>query len=167
MSPGGEIWDCPTDRWRTPSTRVAIWRRHFGSLVPGIILAPYWEDSHPDHVVACRLVEDARFWSKLSRTDFAGEPFLPPKLYHYFSVHLRIHPSPSMVLDISDQIETKLDSILAYESQVSVGRQDQFPTFLDDVRDRARYWGWTIGAAYAEPLVSREEIGLTSLTSLR
>ena len=28
---------------------------------PEIILAPYWEDSHPDHVVACRLVEDARF----------------------------------------------------------------------------------------------------------
>jgi len=133
---------------------------------PDIILAPYWEDSHPDHVVACRLVEDARFWSKLSKTDFAGEPFHPPKLYHFLSVHLRIHPSPSFVHDISAHIETKMAAIRAYESQVLTGRPTGFPTALDDIRDRARYWGWTIGTAYAEPLFSREEIGVTSLKNL-
>lgn len=130
---------------------------------PGIILAPYWEDSHPDHVVASRLVEDARFWSKLSRSDFAGEPYLPPKLYHFLSVHLRVHPSPSFVYDISDHIETKMASIRAFESQVTMGRSQKFPTGLDDIKDRARYWGWTINTAYAEPLYSREEIGVNSL----
>ena len=51
---------------------------------PQIILAPYWEDSHPDHVVACRLVEDARFWSKLSCSDFAGEPFFASETVPFF-----------------------------------------------------------------------------------
>lgn len=133
---------------------------------PEILLAPYWEDSHPDHVVACRLAEDARFWSKLSKTDFAGEPFHPPKLYHFLSVHLRIHPSPAFVHDISAHIETKMAAIRAFESQVLTGRATDFPTALDDIRDRARYWGWTIGTAYAEPLFSREEIGVTSLKNL-
>ena len=132
---------------------------------PGIILAPYWEDSHPDHVVACRLVEDARFWSKLSRSDFAGEPFLPPKLYDYFSIHLRIHPSPSFVVEISDFIEEKMEAIRAYKSQILTGRSEEFPTALDDIRDRARYWGWTISKAFGEPLVSREEIGVSDLRS--
>jgi len=130
---------------------------------PAMILAPYWEDSHPDHVVACRLVEDAHFWSKLSRSDFVGEPFLPPKLYHYLSVHLRVHPSPSFVYDISDHIETKIAAIRAFESQVLTGRSEDFPTGLDDAKDRARYWGWTIQTSYAEPLYSREEIGVRSL----
>ncbi|MDB4680120.1 MAG: bacillithiol biosynthesis deacetylase BshB1 [Planctomycetaceae bacterium] len=130
---------------------------------PQIILAPYWEDSHPDHVVACRLVEDARFWSKLSCSDFAGEPFLPPKLYHFLSVHLRVHPSPSFVYDISAHIETKMQAVHAFESQVLTGRSTEFPTGIDDVKDRARYWGWTINKAYAEPLYSREEIGVGSL----
>ncbi|VAX39605.1 N-acetyl hydrolase, partial [hydrothermal vent metagenome] len=31
---------------------------------PKIILAPYWEDVHPDHVAASQLVDDARFWAK-------------------------------------------------------------------------------------------------------
>ena len=33
---------------------------------PNIILAPYWEDAHPDHVAASALADASRFWSKLS-----------------------------------------------------------------------------------------------------
>ena len=47
---------------------------------PAVVLAPYWEDAHPDHVAASRLVDDARFWSKLSKTEMAGERFWPPRL---------------------------------------------------------------------------------------
>lgn len=133
---------------------------------PQIILAPYWEDAHPDHIAASQLADAARFWSKLSRTDMAGERFHPPKIYYYWSIHLRIHPKPAFVVDISDTIEQKLESVRAYESQVIKGRSDKFPTLIDDVRDRARYWGWTIGTAYGEPFGSREEIGLNGIGGL-
>ncbi len=133
---------------------------------PAVILAPYWQDVHPDHVAASQLVDDARFWSKLSKTEMSGDPFWPPRLYHYFSIHLRIHPRPSFVLDISDHIDTKMRAIGCYESQLIEGRSTEFPTLLDDIRDCARYWGWTIGRSYGEPLTSREEIGVVGLESI-
>lgn len=138
----------------------------FRTVRPQIILAPYWQDAHPDHVAASSLCDDARFWSKLSRSDMAGEPFWPPLLLHYFSIHLRIHPAPSIVMDISSQIETKMAAVEAYESQLITGRQREFPTVIDDIRDRARYWGWSIGRAFGEPLVNRESTGIASLSSL-
>jgi N-acetylglucosamine malate deacetylase 1 len=138
----------------------------FRQTRPRIILAPYWQDAHPDHVAASSLVDDARFWSKLSRSDMEGDPFWPPMLLHYFSIHLRIHPAASVVMDISDVIDTKMNAVRAYESQLLTGRANTFPTAVDDIRDRARYWGWTINRAYGEPLCNRESIGIGSLTSL-
>lgn len=133
---------------------------------PGIILAPYWDDAHPDHVAASALCDGARFWSKLSRSDLAGDPFHPPRIYYFWSIHLRIHPAPAFVLDISPYIDRKMDAIRCFESQMVVGRSREHPTLLDDIKDRARYWGWTIGTAYAEPFASREEIGLSDLRVL-
>jgi bacillithiol biosynthesis deacetylase BshB1 len=138
----------------------------FRTVRPQIILAPYWQDAHPDHVAASSLCDDARFWSKLSRTDLAGEPFHPPQILHYFSIHLRVHPTPSFVIDISAEIDTKMSAVQAYESQLLTGKSETFPTVIDDIEDRARYWGWSIGRAYGEPLVNREPVGVASLTAL-
>ncbi|MEY3460151.1 MAG: hypothetical protein RL215_3308, partial [Planctomycetota bacterium] len=52
---------------------------------PSVILAPWKEDAHPDHVAASSLVDDARFWAKLSRSDMDGSPWWTPLLLHYFS----------------------------------------------------------------------------------
>ena len=38
-------------------------------LRPRIVLAPYWQDAHPDHVAASSLVDAARFWAKLTKSD--------------------------------------------------------------------------------------------------
>ncbi|MCA8997690.1 MAG: bacillithiol biosynthesis deacetylase BshB1 [Planctomycetaceae bacterium] len=133
---------------------------------PKILLAPYWEDSHPDHVSASQLVDAARFWAKLSRSDLLGESFHPPRIFYYWSIHLRIHPQPAFVVDISDVIDRKMDAIRCYESQVITGRSTTHPTGLDDIRDRARYWGWSIERGYGEPFASREEIRIDQLTDL-
>jgi len=138
----------------------------FRATRPQIVLAPYWQDAHPDHTAASSLCDDARFWSKLSRSDMQGDPFWPPMLLHYFSIHLRIHPAASIVLDVTPHIETKMAAVKAYNSQLIQGRSTEHPTVIDDIRDRARYWGWTIGKGYAEPLVNREQIGIESLSHL-
>ena len=138
----------------------------FRQTRPKIILAPYWEDAHPDHTAASALVDAARFWSKLSRSDLAGQPFHPPRVFYYWSIHLRIHPKPAFVVDISNEIDQKMQAIECFQSQVHDGRDATFPNVLDDIRDRARYWGWTIGAAYGEPFGSREEIPVKNLASL-
>jgi bacillithiol biosynthesis deacetylase BshB1 len=135
-------------------------------LRPGVLLAPYWEDAHPDHVAASALVDAARFWAKLTKTDLPGEPHYPRRILYYFSIHLRVHPRPSFILDVTAHLETKMRALACYRSQLVQGRPANPPTLLDDVRDRARYWGWAIGAGYGEPFVSREEVGLRGLGEL-
>jgi bacillithiol biosynthesis deacetylase BshB1 len=133
---------------------------------PRFLLAPYWDDAHPDHVAASALVDAARFWAKLSKTDLPGQPHYPQRTFYYFSVHLRIHPRPSFVLDITAHLEGKMRAVSCYRSQFVEGRPTAPPTLLDDIRDRARYWGWAIGAGYGEPFVCREEVGLRGLRDL-
>ena len=133
---------------------------------PRWLFAPYWVDAHPDHVAATQLVEAARFWAKLSKTEMPGTPHHPERIYHYYAIHLKQAPQPAFVLDISDQWEAKLAAIRCYHSQFMEGRSQQPPTMLDQFRDEAAYWGRTIGAAYGEPFASREPIGLKSMSTL-
>lgn len=138
---------------------AAVFRR----ARPRWILAPYWIDAHPDHVAATRLIEDARFWSKLTKSDLPGEPWHPERIYHYYCVHLKLAPQPAFVLDISDVWEQKIAAIRAFHSQFTAGRTS---TFLDQLRDEASYWGKAIGVRYGEPFACREPLGLRGLSEL-
>ncbi len=134
---------------------------------PRWLFAPYWIDAHPDHVAATQLIEAARFWAKLTKTDMAGQPFHPERIFNYYCVHLKQVAQPAFVLDISDYWERKLESLRCYHSQFVAGRSAASPTFLEQLRDEAAFWGKSIGARYGEPFACREPIGLTSLTGLK
>ena len=133
---------------------------------PRWLFAPYWIDAHPDHVAATGLIEAARFWAKLTKTDMPGLPHYPERIYYYFCVHLRLVPQPAFVLDISEFWERKRAAIECYRSQFIEGRPDENPSFIDRLRDQAAVWGWSIGVRYGEPFASREPIGLTSMGGL-
>ena len=138
----------------------------FRRVQPRWLFAPYWIDAHPDHTAATQLVEGARFWSKLTKSELAGEPYHPERIYHYYCVHLKLAPQSAFVLDISDYWEQKLQAIACYESQFVTGRPTEPPTFLQRLRDEAAYWGKAIGTRYGEPFASREPLGLSSLDGL-
>jgi bacillithiol biosynthesis deacetylase BshB1 len=138
----------------------------FRQTRPRWIFAPYWVDAHPDHVAATELIEAARFWAKLSKTDMPGEPYYPQRIYYYFCVHLRLVPQPAFVLDISDFWEKKREAIGCYRSQFIENRPSDPPTFIDRLRDQAATWGFSIGALYGEPFATREPVGLSSLGTL-
>jgi N-acetylglucosamine malate deacetylase 1 len=138
----------------------------FRLLRPQRIFAPYWTDAHPDHVAATELIEAARFWAKLTKTDMPGEPFYPPRVFYYFCVHLRIVTPPAFVIDISPFWERKQAALECYRSQLIEGRPAEPPTFIDRLRDQAAFWGWSIGTRYAEPFASREPIGLSGISAL-
>ena len=138
---------------------AAVFRR----VRPRLLFAPYWEDAHPDHTAATKLVEDARFWSKLSKSDIPGEPFHPSRILYYFSVHLRIVERPSLAIDISDQLERKVAALRCFQSQLVENQPEGRPGVIESVCDRTRYWGHFIGVRHAEPFASREPIGLRGL----
>jgi bacillithiol biosynthesis deacetylase BshB1 len=133
---------------------------------PRWLFAPYWIDAHPDHLAATELAEAARFWSKLTKSELTGEPHHPQRIFYYYCVHLKLVAQPAFVLDISPFWEQKFLAIQCYHSQFIAGRPAEPPTFLDQQRDLAAYWGWSIGAAFGEPFASREALGLSSLRHL-
>ncbi len=141
---------------------AAVFRR----VRPKLLFCPYWEDAHPDHLAATKLVEDARFWSKLSKSDIPGVPFHPARILYYFSVHLRIVERPSFVLDISSAADAKRTALNCYHSQLVANQPPGRPGVIDSVFDRTRFWGNLAGVAHAEPFASREPVGLKGLNDL-
>lgn len=134
-------------------------------LRPRVLLSHYWEDAHPDHVAASALVDAARFWAKLTKTDMPGAPHYPQRIVYFLSMHLRVHVQPSFVVDVSAHHEQKMAALASYRSQFIEGRPAS-PSFLDEIRDRDRYWGWTIGVRYGEAFMCRELVGLRGLQDL-
>jgi N-acetylglucosamine malate deacetylase 1 len=157
--------------WTNRSLEHTLEKRHqlagiFRLTRPRWIFAPYWTDAHPDHVAATEIVEAARFWSKLSKTDIPGEPYHPERIFYYYCIHLRLIPQPSFVVDISEFWDRKAAAINAYESQFLTGREQIQPPYVERFREEAGFWGRSIGVRYAEPFASREPIGLSDFESL-
>ncbi len=129
-----------------------------------IIFVRFFEDAHPDHRATTRIVEDARFDAKLTKIDLPGAPIYPKWLMYYYCMHLRFVADPSFCLDISDQMDTKEQAILAYESQFVLPERNR--KIIQSLRHMNAYMGSRIGSAYAEPFYTKEPLGLTSLNEL-
>ncbi|MDX1682993.1 MAG: bacillithiol biosynthesis deacetylase BshB1 [Phycisphaeraceae bacterium] len=129
-----------------------------------VVFLPYFEDAHPDHRAVTRIVEDARFDAKLTKTNLPGEPIYPTWMIYYYCTHLRHIPDPSFCLDITGAQEQKREAILAYESQfVKPEKNRQVITWLEQMNG---YMGSRIGTEAAEPFFMREPLGLTGLGDL-
>jgi len=129
-----------------------------------ILFAPYFEDAHPDHRATTRIVEDARFDAKLTKTDLPGDPIYPKWLIYYYCMHLRKIVNPTFCIDISAEIEIKEQSILAYESQFVVPPRNR--KVVTALRQLNGYLGSRIGTEYAEPFFMSEPLGLLTLDGL-
>jgi bacillithiol biosynthesis deacetylase BshB1 len=132
----------------------------FRQTRPRWLFAPYWVDAHPDHVAATELVEAARFWAKLSKSDMAGEPHHPERIYYYYSVHLKLAIQPSYILDITPYWAQKRQALSCYQSQFVADRSSPQGDFLDQIQVHAQHWGQLIGCQYGEPFASREPLGV-------
>ncbi|MED5508152.1 MAG: bacillithiol biosynthesis deacetylase BshB1, partial [Planctomycetota bacterium] len=111
-----------------------------------------------------RIVEDARFDAKLTRTNIPGEPRYPSRLVHYYATHLKTIPDPSFLVDTSGFHDRKREAILAYESQFVANEGNR--RIVEWVDSAATYFGSRIGAERGEPFFVREPLGLTGLGEL-
>lgn len=129
-----------------------------------MIFTPFEEDAHPDHRAVTRIVEDARFDSKLTKTDIPGEPIYPKWLIYYYATHLRWVANPSFCMDITEQMDVKEQSIVAYETQFVLPEKNR--RVVEWVRQFNGYMGSRIGTQYAEPFFTKEPMGLVGLGEL-
>jgi bacillithiol biosynthesis deacetylase BshB1 len=126
------------------------------------LFVPYPIDAHPDHIAVTRIVEDARFDAKLTKTDIPGKPCYPKRVLYYFCTHLRMNFPATFCVDISDTIDRKIESVKCYQSQF-VGASGHVPEM---VRMITAYFGSRIGTRYAEPFFSHEMLGFSGLDQL-
>ena len=127
-------------------------------LRPRVVILPYWQGRHPDHYTASTLGYEACFAAGLTRLDLPGQPHRPYKIL-YASLYADVRPT--LVVDITAHMETRLQSLLAYRSQYG-NRPQGAGLFVpeEEIRERtfatARHYGLLAGVRYAEPFVQKE-----------
>lgn len=142
---------------------------------PEIIITNALDDRHPDHKRAGDLSNDACFLSGLPRivTELDGvqqEQWRPSLVLQFIQDR---YLQPDIIVDITDYMDLKLDSIKAYGTQFFNPEVEETPTyisspeFFESVIGRAREFGKSIGATYGEGFTSRKLLGVDDLFQLR
>jgi len=139
---------------------AGVFREHQAEIV----FVPFFEDAHPDHRATTRIVEDARFDAKLTKTDLPGEPIYPKWVIYYYATHLRWVADPTFCFDITPWMEKKIEAVKAYESQFVWPEKNR--GIVDWLHHLNGYMGSRIGVKYAEPFFTKEPMGLSTLASL-
>lgn len=132
-------------------------------LRPRVVILPIPQGRHPDHYTTGSLGYEACFSAGLSKLE-TGLPAHRPFKIIYASLYADVRPT--FVVDISEYIEQRLASLLAYRSQYA--NQSQGAGLFvpeEEIRERtfseARHYGLLAGVRYAEPFVQKE-VGLVA-----
>jgi len=152
---------------------------------PKLVLAPYFGDRHPDHAVSGLLVRNAQLHCRLRRLEASYPPHAPKLLLFYF---MHDYVPPTLVVDITDCFEEKMQAIRTYRSQfgrglavgASSGRdrdrdRDQDRDLMDPlgigdyifhIESRCRFYGSLINVRYGEAFLAPGPLGLADLGPL-
>jgi len=157
-------------------------------LRPRVVILPYWEARHPDHAKCSPLGYEACFVAGLTKLDLTdhepqslsvtldnlkldsrnSKPYRPFKIL-YASLYAEVRPT--FVVDITEQFETRLKSLLAYRSQYAqqTAAGDLFVPEAE-IRARletmARFYGLLAGVDFAEPFIQKEVSLIEDVTSI-
>lgn len=115
---------------------------------PDLIITHSPNDYMPDHVTVSKLVFDASFSASVPRYNNGKAVELTP--IYYMDTLAGVNFMPTEYVDISDEIETKLEMLNCHESQIKWMKDHDNIDFLEFVRTCARYRGLQCGVKYAE-----------------
>lgn len=159
-----------------PDARLSVCPEHKDPIVaalrrlrPRVVLLQHWEQRHPDHAAASRLVYDACFLAGLRnyRADL-GEAFRPSKLCYAATMTEATPVQPGFVVDVTPVWETKLRAIGAFASQFTPAPDEPvalpFDRFREHVALAGRRHGQMIGVEYGEGFVTREPLAVDDLS---
>lgn len=155
----------------TPETRRRV-VEFLRELRPRVVITHWTNGRHPDHRATADLAYDAAFLAGLRNFEARGEPFRPLKVVHALSFR-EDAPKPTFVVDITGEMDTKLQAVRAYTSQFGdvKGAGEVFPggdrSLEDQIRAQGARAGSLIRVAYGEPFWTRETMSVDSLGDLK
>ena len=130
-------------------------------LRPRVVVTHWTEGRHPDHRRAARLARDAAFLAGLHNFPAGGAPHRPEKVVCALSFR-EDAVKPTIVIDISAQMDRKLEAIAAYGTQFGgqSGVGEVLPggdrPVLDQIRAVHATYGSMIRRRYGEPYWTEE-----------
>lgn len=141
---------------------------------PEIVICNAIKDRHIDHGKGSQLVSDACFLSGLMqiKTELNGSPQIawrPKVVYHYIQWQ---NLEPDFVVDISEFMDVKMASVLAYSSQFYDPKSNEpntpitSKTFLDSIKYRAEDLGRIVGVTFGEGFTVERYLTVNRLTDL-
>lgn len=155
----------------SPETRLTV-AQHLRVLRPRTVIL-HWPDHgrHPDHRIASQLAYDACFMAGLRRAPLEHEPHRPHTILYAMSYREEA-VRPSFVVDITAQIERKLNAIFAFDTQFEgkTAMGDVFGGGERPLRDQllahAAHYGSLIRRPYGEPYWMRETMRVDDVVAL-
>ncbi len=136
---------------------------------PNIVITNAPSDRHPDHSRASEMTIDSCFLSGLEKVNTNQEVWRPKHIYHYIQF---LNILPDFVVDISEEMEQKLESVLCYKTQFYNPESTESETiissknFLESVKYRARDLGRQSDCKYAEGFISNQLLKVDYVTQL-
>ncbi|MBN1329524.1 MAG: bacillithiol biosynthesis deacetylase BshB1 [Candidatus Heimdallarchaeota archaeon] len=122
---------------------------------PKIVLIPYWEDRHPDHVAASYIITKAIHYSKLKKIDLDYPHHLVDDVL-YYEINGQFTP-PSFIMDISQEFAVKQKAIMSFQSQFKEFSKEYLPFPLIE---RCKYYGSIVSCEYGEAFLLKKPIKL-------
>ena len=136
---------------------------------PNIVITNAPSDRHTDHGRASDLTLDSCFLSGLEKIDTGQEVWRPKHIYHYIQFNNII---PDFVIDISNEMDNKIEAVLCYKSQFYNPDSNETDTiisskdFLESIKYRAKDLGRQSNCKYAEGFITNQNLKVKSLTDL-
>ena len=137
---------------------------------PEIVIANAPSDRHPDHGRASQIVLDACFLSGLEKVDTNQKVWRPKAIYHYIQFN---HLQPDFVIDISEQMEKKIEAVKAYKTQFYNSDSKETETiiskkgFLESVKYRAQDLGRQSNCEFAEGFIAHQMLKVDSFFDIK
>ena len=136
---------------------------------PKIVITNAPSDRHPDHGKASNLTIESCFLAGLEKIETGQEVWRPKHIYHYIQFNTIL---PDFVVDITKEMEQKIESILCYKTQFYNPNSEETETiisssdFLESVKYRAMDLGRQSDCKYAEGFITNQTLKVNSLKDL-
>ena len=137
---------------------------------PEIVIANATTDRHPDHGRASQIVVDSCFLSGLEKVDTKQKVWRPKAIYHYIQFN---HLQPDFVINISRQMEKKIEAVKAYKTQFFNADSKETETiiskkgFLESVKYRAQDLGRQANCEFAEGFIAHQMLKVDSFFDIK
>ncbi len=120
------------------------------SVDPDFIITHSPDDYMPDHVAVSRLVFDASFAASVPHYETSEKKAAKVTPIYYMDNLAGLGFIPTEYVDISEEIDLKLEMLECHESQIKWMRDHDNIDFAEFVKTCARYRGLQCNSQYAE-----------------